>query len=49
MCLILTRNGAKGFERWPRFKYYTVQKLESKFTLEFNAPKITDYIRKRFK
>ncbi len=40
---------ANGFQRLPSLKYYDALKWESIFTLELDAAKITDYIKKRIK
>ncbi len=41
---ISVRSGARGLERLPSFKYYNVQKLESRFTLGLIGAKNTHYI-----
>ncbi len=41
------RSGVRRFQRLRCFKYYNVLKQESKFTLELNDPKNTDYIKKK--
>ncbi len=45
---ISSRSAAREFERLPNFKY-NVLKWDSAFTLELDAAKIADKIKKRFK
>ncbi len=46
---ISPQNGASGFERSPCLKYYNILKLENGLSLEHNAAKNTDYMKKRLK
>ncbi len=43
------QSGAKGLQRLICFKYYIVLKWKSKFSLELNAAKNSQYMRKGFK
>ncbi len=43
------RSEAIGLQKLSYFKYYNIQKWDSKFTLGLSAVKNTDYIKKRFK
>ncbi len=47
--LNIDRSGARGLGRLPCFKYFNVQKQESRFNVGLNTAENTHYIRKRFK
>ncbi len=46
---ISLQSGAMGLQRLIYFNYFNVLKWKSRFSLELNAAKNMDYMRKRFK